>query len=298
MRVVPRRWNNETWVCSLRGHVTPAGSVRELRPIDGELGVDLVDGRRLARCLRCDVWVATPPIADDAPEHLPPHDELPRPRRGKSLEDAILLRLIAIDRAVHSTMFTLLAIGLALLETNLGQVQKFGANLADKLDIAVSDSGQQASRSFVSRSFHEVLNLHQHELKVLLVTAIAYAVVEGVEAVGLWRERRWAEYLTVVATAGFLPFELIELSKKVTVFRVGALVLNVAVLLWLLWSKRLFGLRGGAAALEAAARRASDEVLRSFEPGPTQEPGTGSQTGTGPGPSEPGAASDASVIAG
>jgi uncharacterized membrane protein (DUF2068 family) len=294
MRVVPRRWNNETWVCSLRGHVTPAGSVRELRSIDGELGVDLVDGRRLARCLRCDVWVATPPVADDAPEHLPPHDELPRPRRGKSLEDAILLRLIAFDRAIHSIMFTLLAIGLGLLETNLGQVQRVGANLADKLDIAVSDSGQQASRSFVSRSFHEVLNLHQHELKVLLVTAIAYAVVEGIEAVGLWRERRWAEYLTVVATAGFLPFELVELTKKVTAFRIGALVLNGAVLLWLLWSKRLFGLRGGAAELEAAARRASDEVLRSFEPNP--ESGPSSPAGPEPNPSGPGAVSDGSMV--
>lgn len=268
MRLVPRRWNNETWVCSLRGHVTPADSVRALRPIDGELGVDLVDGRRLARCLRCDVWVATTSIPDDAPDQLPAHDELPRPRRGKSLEDAILLRLIAIDRAVHSIMFTLLAIGLLLLETNLGQVQQVGADMADKLNIAVSNSGQQAGRSFVARSFHEVLNLRQHELKILLFTAIAYAVVEGVEAVGLWRERRWAEYLTVVATAGFLPFELIELANKVTVLRVGALVVNIAVLLWLLWSKRLFGLRGGARALEAVARRESDEILQSFEPTP------------------------------
>ena len=37
---------------------------------------------------------------------------------------------------------------------------------------------------------------------VLAVTAVIYAVVEGVEAVGLWRERRWAEYLTAIATAG------------------------------------------------------------------------------------------------
>ena len=58
------------------------------------------------------------------------------------------------------------------------------------------------------------------------------------------------------------------LAKKVTVFRVGALVVNVAVLLWLLWSKRLFGLRGGAAALEAAARLESEQILRSFEPEP------------------------------
>ncbi len=92
-----------------------------------------------------------------------------------------------------------------------------------------------------------------------------YAVVEGVEAVGLWRERRWAEYLTAAATVGFLPFEIIELSKRVTAFRIGALALNLAVLAWLVWNKRLFGIRGGAAALEEASRRQSAEVLGAIE---------------------------------
>jgi uncharacterized membrane protein (DUF2068 family) len=80
-------------------------------------------------------------------------------------------------------------------------------------------------------------------LPILSITAGAYALVEGVEAVGLWRERRWAEYLTVVATAGFLPFEIDELAKRVTAFRIGALVVNLAVLVYLVWSKRLFGFR-------------------------------------------------------
>lgn len=260
MRIVPRRWNNETWVCSLRGHVTPAADVIGLRPEDVELGVDLADGRRLARCLRCDVWVEGDNLADDAPEWLPDHDELPHPRRGKALENAIILRLVAIDRAVHSIAFALVAVSLMLLETNLVHLQNAGADLAQKLNIAVSDSGQQASRSFVARSFHELLNLHRGEIKVLMITAIIYAAVEGIEAVGLWRERRWAEYLTAAATVGFLPFELIELAHKVTVFRVGALIVNIAVLCWLVWAKRLFGFRGGAAELEAQARRESREL--------------------------------------
>ncbi len=74
---------------------------------------------------------------------------------------------------------------------------------------------------------------------------MVYAVVESTEAVGLWHEKRWAEYLTVVATAGFLPFEILELLDRVTVLRVGALVVNLAVLVYLVWAKHLFGLRGG-----------------------------------------------------
>ena len=63
-------------------------------------------------------------------------------------------------------------------------------------------------------------------------------------------EKRWAEYLTAIATAGFLPFEIHELIKQVTWVRITALVANVAILAWLVWKKRLFGIRGGAAALE------------------------------------------------
>ena len=77
----------------------------------------------------------------------------------------------------------------------------------------------------------------------------AHAVVEGVEAVFLWKERRWAEYLTVLATLGFVPFEINELLDRVTILRVTALVVNLAIVVYLVYAKRLFGVRGGAKAI-------------------------------------------------
>jgi hypothetical protein len=56
-------------------------------------------------------------------------------------------------------------------------------------------------------------------------------------------ERRWAEYLTCVATAGFLPYEIYELSKGISAFKLIALIVNLVVLVYLIWAKRLFGLR-------------------------------------------------------
>ena len=67
------------------------------------------------------------------------------------------------------------------------------------------------------------------------------------EAVGLWLMKRWAEYLTFIATGAFLPYELSELVSGPSVLKVGATVINLAVLGYLLFSKRLFGVRGGAA---------------------------------------------------
>src|SRR5581483_10813842 len=83
----------------------------------------------------------------------------------------------------------------------------------------------------------------------------AYAVLEGVEAVGLWYQRRWAEYLTFVATIVFLPYEIYELTRSVSALKIVALVVNIAIAVYLLFAKRLFGLRGGAAAEERERER-------------------------------------------
>ena len=79
----------------------------------------------------------------------------------------------------------------------------------------------------------------------------AYAALEGVEAIGLWLGRRWAEYLTFVATVVFVPYEIYELTKSVTALKVLTLVINLAIVAYLLFSKRLFGLRGGGRAERA-----------------------------------------------
>jgi len=251
MRLVPRRWHNETWICSIRGHVLPAATVARLRPEDHALGEDLDDGTRIARCLRCDVWLRIDrPTPDQVTsEVVPPLADLHLPRRGKPLEDAILLRLIAIDRGVHGVLFTVLAVALLLVKLNLEAIRSWAESLRDSIDGAVD--GTRGGHVRISDALGSLLHLSGSELDILLITAVAYAVIESTEAVGLWREKRWAEYLTVVATAGFLPFEIRELMDRVSVLRVGAVLVNLAILVYLVYAKRLFGLRGGAAALES-----------------------------------------------
>lgn len=251
MRIVPKDWHTETWVCSMRGHVTPAARVETLREQDRPLGVAIDDDERLARCIRCDVWleVPTPTPGPGIREVLPGIDGLPKPRRGKVLQEAVLLRLIAINKAAHAIAFGLLAIALGVLRFKLPGLQASARDLDARLASTVDQTGQAASRDDVADLLHRVTGLHRSALTILLITALAYCVVESIEAVGLWKERRWAEYLTAIATAGLLPFEIHELLDRVTVFRVSALVVNVAILVWLVWTKHLFGVRGGPSTL-------------------------------------------------
>jgi uncharacterized membrane protein (DUF2068 family) len=77
-------------------------------------------------------------------------------------------------------------------------------------------------------------------INVIAIGAIAYALLEGTEGVGLAMRRRWAEYLTVIATGILIPYEAYEVVHHVTLFKVGALLLNLAVVGYLAYRKRLF----------------------------------------------------------
>ena len=61
-------------------------------------------------------------------------------------------------------------------------------------------------------------------------------------------------YFAVVATAIFLPLEVHELAKGITLTRALAFAINVAAVVYLLFSKRLFGLRGGREAYDEERR--------------------------------------------
>jgi len=252
----------------MRGHITPAADAVVVGPENAGIGVTLADGRRFARCLRCDMWIehAVPDPAVATWATMPPFSELPKPRRGATLSEAIVMRVIALNKALHASVFTLLAIVLTLLETNLTRLHAWARHAIDRLTGSLNDTGQKASSDWLAREVQHVFDLKPGTIKVLLALAVAYAAVEWTEAVGLWLEKRWAEYLTVLATAGFLPLEVHELIAKVTVLRMVALVVNVALIVWLLRNKHLFGLRGGEATLHADNAVDWDAVLAAPTP--------------------------------
>jgi uncharacterized membrane protein (DUF2068 family) len=66
------------------------------------------------------------------------------------------------------------------------------------------------------------------------VAALAYGALELVEGVGLWQRRRWAEWLTVIATSFLIPLELYELVHRPTALKAAGLAVNVAIVIYLL----------------------------------------------------------------
>jgi uncharacterized membrane protein (DUF2068 family) len=247
------RFHWELLVCGVRGHELVGVDAARLRPED-ELFARERDGLRWYRCLRCDSWLPLPPPERPAREVPPAREEIALPLRGKALRDRIVLRLIAVDRALHFVALALLSVVVVLFASHEVRLRNVYYRVVDAIQGTAGGPRHGSGGGFLHSLAH-VFTLSSSTLYAVAAAAAAYAVLEGVEAVGLWYQRRWAEYLTFVATLAFLPYEAYELARTVSPFKVVAIVVNVAVAVYLLLAKRLFGLRGGAAADEEERAR-------------------------------------------
>jgi len=236
------------------GHPAPGAEVAVLDATDAPLGLDLPDGTRMVRCLRCDAWLRVDPPEPSAARwpRVPPLGDLELPLRGRALRDRLVLRAIAVERGVHAVVFGLLTVAVVLAQSRLPSLQSAANDWLETLTRATSATARGESQSLLVDGLRRVANLSPDQLLPVGIVAGLYTAVEALEAVFLWKGRRWAEYLTVVATAGFLPPEIVALTRGVSAVKLVVLAVNVVIVVWLVWHKRLFGLRGGAASLRVA----------------------------------------------
>jgi uncharacterized membrane protein (DUF2068 family) len=121
----------------------------------------------------------------------------------------------------------------------------------------LSQLGFNVNHSKLLGLIQHAFTLNTRTLTWLALAAAGYAVIEIIEAVGLWLLKRWGEYFAMIATSVGIPYEIYDLTAKVTALRLAAFVINVALVVYLVVTKRLFGVRGGKRAYEARLRSAS-----------------------------------------
>jgi len=238
-------WNLR--VCGWSGHITYMPDEEDLR---ARLRVETPVGVAW-RCLRCgDFALGTPARGG-------PAKDAPLVARGKALSDAIVLRLLAAERFLRAVVILFGAYLLYRFRSSQDVVQRaFTENLplirpiADKLGWNLDDSS-------IVHTIRDVIDARSSTLLWATIGLATYGILQVVEATGLWLLKRWGEYFAVVATSLGIPIEIYELAEKLTAVRIGALAINVAAVLYILLSKRLFGLRGGHAAYEAQRHEAS-----------------------------------------
>ena len=236
--------NRELRACGRHGHLTYA-------PTEAALADRLRSDTALGeawRCLRCGDWVL------GAPQAGGPADQAPVPPRGKALRQLTILRFLAVERVIRGIVLVAAGYGVYRFESAQAALRGSFGRLVPSLRPLADQLGVDLDRSAILSAATKALHAGRATLTLVAIGLLVYGLLELVEGVGLWLAKRWAEYLTVVATAAFLPYEVYELTKSVTVTKLGAFVINVLAVVYLLLAKRLFGLRGGRQAYEQELR--------------------------------------------
>lgn len=143
---------------------------------------------------------------------------------GRDGRRDLIITLIALFKFVKAILLFAIALGAVGLLRN-------GIPYASERLLSVLSAGTE--RRVTQAVLSRITDMTPRRVAELGLGAFLYGALFLMEGIGLWLQRHWAEYLTVVATASFIPFEAFELVRRVTATRVVALVVNIAIVLYL-----------------------------------------------------------------
>ena len=108
-------------------------------------------------------------------------------------------------------------------------------DLVDVVNDFIVNIGRDPEGHFANLILDKVAMIDPHRLKQISMAVFAGAALHIVEGVGLVLRKVWAEYITLILTASFLPWEVIEIVRHLTWIRVVLLLVNLGVVIYLVF---------------------------------------------------------------
>jgi len=133
------------------------------------------------------------------------------------------------DRIVLLIAIFKLAKAITLIAAGIGAFRLLDPAVAERVERWLAQVQLASGRrimAFLSRA-------DDHKIEALGTLAFAYAILFLVEGTGLLMRKRWAEWFTIIITGSLLPFEIYEIFKGVSAAKVATVVLNAAVVIYL-----------------------------------------------------------------
>jgi uncharacterized membrane protein (DUF2068 family) len=146
--------------------------------------------------------------------------------------DSGLLRLIALFKFVKA---------LVLIVTGIGILKLMHNDVATTLDHWFAMLGLDPGNRFVDHALRSAANIPPNRIRDIGLGSFVYAALFLTEGIGLWMLKHWAEWFTVVITASLVPLELLEIHHHPTAVKVLVLIINIAVVAYLLYRIRKEG---------------------------------------------------------
>jgi uncharacterized membrane protein (DUF2068 family) len=103
------------------------------------------------------------------------------------------------------------------------------ASVMHWIDLLRVDPDNRFIHKIIIRSF----GIHEKQLRAISAGTFFYASILLTEGIGLLMRKHWAEWFTVISTAVFIPLEVYEIFHRFTFVRVGVLLLNAAIVWYL-----------------------------------------------------------------
>jgi uncharacterized membrane protein (DUF2068 family) len=136
-----------------------------------------------------------------------------------------VVRLIAVFKLLKAIL--LIAVGVAALHL-------LHKDVASVLEHWVAMLGLDPGNQYVDRVLEKAANLTPNKIKGLGLVSFTYAGLFLTEGIGLWLVKRWAEWFTVIMTSSLVPVEVYEIYRHPTPIKIVVLIINVAVVGYLL----------------------------------------------------------------
>ena len=130
--------------------------------------------------------------------------------------------------------------GLALLALGIGALKLLHKDVAAVVEHWINIFQVDPRSHYIQLLLAKLSIVDDRRLKELSVGTFIYSAIFLAEGVGLALGKRWAEYLTIVTTASLLPLEVYELVKHCGIGKGVALVINLAVVAYLILELRRY----------------------------------------------------------
>jgi uncharacterized membrane protein (DUF2068 family) len=144
-------------------------------------------------------------------------------------------RVSASERWIIAIGVWKLLEGALFIVLGIGALKLIHKDLVEVVTRFLTDLRFDQESRFVNLILEKVALIDPHRLKQISIAIFAASALHLIEGIGLVLRKVWAEYVTLILTASFLPWEMIEIIRHVTWLRVVLMLLNVAVVVYLVF---------------------------------------------------------------
>jgi uncharacterized membrane protein (DUF2068 family) len=124
--------------------------------------------------------------------------------------------------------------GVLLIAVALGAHHLLNHDMSDFAEHLVDSFRVDPNNHYIHIVLEKLTFLSRKQLEALSLGSFFYAAIVLTEGTGLALHKRWAEYFTIIATGSFLPLEVYELAHRVTPIKIVVMLINLAILAYLI----------------------------------------------------------------